>query len=63
VTVTVRQKALAAYENRTEVTVSDIFVALLPCRFAYRLRKDPMSSIAAEAKSAKYLDEVFGIEE
>ena len=55
-------KALAAYENRTEVTVNDIRRIVTLC-LRHRLRKDPMSSIDTGSKVGKVFDSVFGIEE
>jgi magnesium chelatase subunit I len=55
-------KALAAYENRTEVTVDDIRRVATLC-LRHRLRKDPMSSIDTGSKVSQVFDEVFGMEE
>jgi magnesium chelatase subunit I len=52
-------KALAAYENRTEVTIEDIR-RIAPLCLRHRLRKDPMESTDSGNKVEKMFDTVFG---
>jgi magnesium chelatase subunit I len=52
-------KALAAYEERTEVTLEDIRRVATLC-LRHRLRKDPMESIDSGHKVAKVFNNVFG---
>ncbi len=52
-------KALAAYENRTEVTVEDIR-RIAPLCLRHRLRKDPMESTDSGNKVEKVFDTIFG---
>ncbi len=52
-------KALAAYEERTEVTLEDIRRVATLC-LRHRLRKDPMESIDSGHKVAKVFNDVFG---
>jgi magnesium chelatase subunit I len=53
-------KALAAYENRTEVTVEDIR-RIAPLCLRHRLRKDPMESTDSGNKVEKVFDTIFGL--
>lgn len=53
-------KALAAYENRTEVTVDDIRRVVTLC-LRHRLRKDPLESIDSGYKVEKVFNQVFGL--
>jgi magnesium chelatase subunit I len=53
-------KALAAYENRSEVTLSDIKRVATLC-LRHRLRKDPMESIDSGYKVEKVFEDVFGV--
>lgn len=55
-------KALASYENRTEVTIDDIRRVATLC-LRHRLRKDPMASIDTGSKVTQVFDEVFGMAE
>ena len=55
-------KALAAYEQRTEVTVDDIERVITLC-LRHRLRKDPLESIDSGDKVQKTFRRVFGLEE
>lgn len=52
-------KALAAFEGRTEVTVSDIRRVVTLC-LRHRLRKDPLESIDSGYKVEKVFNQVFG---
>ncbi|PSB18700.1 magnesium chelatase ATPase subunit I [Phormidesmis priestleyi ULC007] len=54
-------KAIAAFEGRTEVTVSDIRRVVTLC-LRHRLRKDPMESIDSGYKVEKVFNQVFGLE-
>jgi magnesium chelatase subunit I len=51
-------KAFAAFDNRTEVTVSDIENIVILC-LRHRLRKDPLESIDSGYKVKKVFDEIF----
>lgn len=51
-------KSLAAFENRTEVTVSDIFRTISLC-LRHRLRKDPMESMNSGEKIETIFKSVF----
>jgi magnesium chelatase subunit I len=51
-------KALAAFENRTEVTVDDIRRTISLC-LRHRLRRDPMESINSGEKIQTVFDRVF----
>jgi magnesium chelatase subunit I len=53
-------KALAAFENRTEVTVDDIKRTITLC-LRHRLRRDPMESINSGEKIATVFEDVFSI--
>lgn len=55
-------KALAAYENRTEVTVDDIRRVIALC-LRHRLRKDPLESVDSGYKVEKTFSQVFGLAE
>ncbi len=52
-------KALAAFEGRTEVTLSDIRRVVTLC-LRHRLRKDPLESIDSGYKVEKVFNQVFG---
>jgi magnesium chelatase subunit I len=52
-------KALAAFEGRTEVTVSDIRRVITLC-LRHRLRKDPLASIDSGSKVGQMFESVFG---
>ncbi len=52
-------KALAAFEGRDEVTVSDIRRVVTLC-LRHRLRKDPLESIDSGYKVEKVFNQVFG---
>ena len=54
-------KALAAFEERTEVTIDDIRRVITLC-LRHRLRKDPLESIDSGYKVQKALSRVFGLE-
>jgi magnesium chelatase subunit I len=54
-------KALAALENRTQVTVDDIRRVIVLC-LRHRLRKDPLESIDSGYKVQKSVARVFGLE-
>lgn len=54
-------KALAAFENRTEVTLDDIR-RIAPLCLRHRLRKDPMESIDSGYKVEKVFAQVFGVD-
>jgi magnesium chelatase subunit I len=51
-------KALAAFENRTEVTVDDIRRTIVLC-LRHRLRRDPMESINSGEKTSSVFERVF----
>jgi magnesium chelatase subunit I len=51
-------KALAAFENRTEVTVQDIRRTISLC-LRHRLRRDPMESINSGEKILTVFDRIF----
>jgi len=51
-------KALAAFENRIEVTVDDIRRTIVLC-LRHRLRRDPMESINSGEKTASVFERVF----
>jgi magnesium chelatase subunit I len=51
-------KAFAAFDDRTEVTVSDIENIVILC-LRHRLRKDPLESIDSGYKVKKVFDEIF----
>jgi len=53
-------KALAAFEDRTEVTVDDIRRVAVLC-LRHRLRKDPLETIDSGYKVSKVFNEVFGL--
>jgi len=53
-------KAIAAFENRNEVTVQDIRRVIGLC-LRHRLRKDPLESIDSGYKVDKVFTQVFGI--
>lgn len=53
--------ALAAFENRSEVTVDDIRRVATLC-LRHRLRKDPLETIDSGYKVNKVLDSVFGLD-
>ena len=55
-------KALAAYEGRTEVTLSDIQRVIVLC-LRHRLRKDPLEGIDSGYKVEKVFSQVFGVAE
>jgi magnesium chelatase subunit I len=52
-------KALAAFENRTQVTPEDIF-RVIPLCLRHRLRKDPLESIDSGEKVRETFKQVFG---
>jgi len=52
-------KALAAFENRTEVTLSDIKRTIILC-LRHRLRRDPMESIKSGDKIQAVMETIFG---
>jgi magnesium chelatase subunit I len=54
-------KALAAFEQRNEVTVDDIGRVITLC-LRHRLRKDPLESIDSGYKVQKAFGHVFGVE-
>jgi magnesium chelatase subunit I len=54
-------KALAAFENRTEVTVEDIRRTITLC-LRHRLRKDPMESINSGEKIVACFETIFSKE-
>ena len=56
--VTRAAKALAAFEQRTEVTLDDIRRTIVLC-LRHRCRRDPMESINSGEKVAAIFDEVF----
>jgi magnesium chelatase subunit I len=51
-------KALAAFENRTEVTLDDIQKTIILC-LRHRLRRDPMESINSGEKIEATFQEIF----
>jgi magnesium chelatase subunit I len=53
--------ALAAFEERSEVTVQDIFKIVTLC-LRHRLRKDPLESIDSGTKVQEVFSSVFGYE-
>lgn len=53
-------KALAAFENRLEVTVKDIFTIITLC-LRHRLRKDPLESIDSGLKVQETFRNIFAI--
>lgn len=53
-------KALAAFENRDEVTVDDIRRVIVMC-LRHRLRKDPLESIDSGYKVEKTFSQIFGV--
>lgn len=53
-------KALAAYENRTEVSLDDVRQVIVMC-LRHRLRKDPLESIDSGYKVSKVFSQVFGV--
>ena len=53
-------KALAAFEQRTEVTVDDIQRVITLC-LRHRLRKDPLETIDSGFKVQKVFRQVFGL--
>ena len=54
-------KAIAAFENRTEVTVDDIRRVMTLC-LRHRLRKDPLETIDSGYKVEKSINRVFGLD-
>lgn len=54
-------KAIAALEERTEVTIDDIRRVIVLC-LRHRLRKDPLESIDSGYKVTKSVARVFGLE-
>ena len=54
-------KALAAFEERTEVTVDDIR-RVMPLCLRHRLRKDPLETIDSGYKVEKSINRVFGLD-
>lgn len=55
-------KALAAFENRTEVTIDDIRRTISLC-LRHRLRKDPMESIQSSEKIDNLFENIFSKQE
>ena len=53
-------KALAAFENRSEVTTKDIFTIITLC-LRHRLRKDPLESIDSGSKVQETFRSVFSV--
>jgi len=51
-------KALAAFENRLEVTLSDIKRTIILC-LRHRLRRDPMESISSGDKIESVIEKIF----
>ena len=51
-------KALAAFENRTEVTPKDIYTIITLC-LRHRLRKDPLDDIDNGLKVQECFKKVF----
>ena len=60
--VTRAAKALAAFEQRTEVTVDDIRKTVVLC-LRHRCRRDPMESINSGDKVETVFNEVFSASE
>jgi len=54
-------KAIAAFDNRTEVSIKDIFT-VIPLCLRHRLRKDPLESIDSGVKVQEVFRKVFGFE-
>ena len=54
-------KAIAAWEQRTEVTVDDIR-RVMPLCLRHRLRKDPLETIDSGYKVEKSINRVFGLD-
>ena len=54
-------KAIAAFEERTEVTVDDIR-RVMPLCLRHRLRKDPLETIDSGYKVEKSINRVFGLD-
>ena len=54
-------KAIAAFEQRTEVTVDDIR-RVMPLCLRHRLRKDPLETIDSGYKVEKSINRVFGLD-
>jgi magnesium chelatase subunit I len=54
-------KALAAFENREEVTSKDIYTIVSLC-LRHRLRKDPLESIDSGFKVQETFKKVFNYE-
>jgi magnesium chelatase subunit I len=52
-------KALAAFENRNEVSAEDIF-RVIPLCLRHRLRKDPLESIDSGEKVQEIFKKIFG---
>lgn len=55
-------KAIAAFENRSEVSLDDIR-RTIPLCLRHRLRRDPMESINSGEKIQQTFDKIFGNEE
>lgn len=55
-------KALAAFENRAEVSLSDIKRTIILC-LRHRLRRDPMESISSGDKIESVVETLFSTEE
>lgn len=55
-------KAIAAFENRSEVSLDDI-KRTIPLCLRHRLRRDPMESINSGEKIQQTFDKIFGEEE
>lgn len=55
-------QAIAAFEERTQVTVQDIF-RVIPLCLRHRLRKDPLESIDSGDKVREIFKQVFGFQE
>ena len=51
-------KALAAFENRTEVTLNDIERTITLC-LRHRLRRDPMETISTGDKVSEVFKNIF----
>jgi magnesium chelatase subunit I len=51
-------KALAAFEDRTEVTLSDV-QRTIPLCLRHRLRRDPMESISTGDKTGAVFEKIF----
>ena len=54
-------KAIAAFEDRTEVTIEDIR-RVMPLCLRHRLRKDPLETIDSGYKVEKSINRVFGLD-